>query len=516
MIITFKGKTTVSKEFDAPVLLSDALRQAGFEFDMPCGGRQRCGKCAVRAKGALSEISKTEKQYLNGYPEDTRLACFASALGNCTVFFNEASALISTDGISLDISPDGDASGIGFAVDIGTTTVAVYAYELKSGKELCRDAFLNPQKSFGADVISRIDSALKGNAEQLSHLLVESLSASFSRLCQKCSIPSDKVTSAVITGNTAMLYLLLKQDVTPLSHAPFETTEHLGKGFKASDIGIAGFENMQVSIPPAVSAFVGSDITCSMLSSFEKFTPTTSTALMIDIGTNGEMVLISGESIICCSTAAGPAFEGAGITNGCLANEGAINSVGVENGEIIFSVIGGGEPHGICGSGLIDAIAVFLKLGLIDETGCINEESPYSQYITEHDGSPALKIGNSDIIITGGDIRAVQLAKSAICAGIFTLIHAFGIEEKDIEQLILAGGFGSFINTESAAGIGLIPDSLKSKAVAAGNAAGMGASAILLSKEAKNRAEDLAARAKTADLSTDPYFMEKYIECMMF
>ncbi|MGN0492803.1 MAG: ASKHA domain-containing protein [Acutalibacteraceae bacterium] len=415
---------------------------------------------------------------------------------------------------SFDFNPIG--KNFGFAVDIGTTTVAVYGYDLKNGKLKAYDAFLNPQCSYGGDVISRIEAALRGNGKELSLVLLHELEKSFKKICRNNNIDCGLVDAIVITGNTTMMYLLLKEDVTPISKAPFEIDEYLGKYYSASECGIDGFDNATIFIPRTMSAFVGSDITCSVLSAYDLINQNNAT-LIIDIGTNGEMALFKGEKLVCCSTAAGPAFEGAGITMGSVASDGAINKVYIENGKINYTTINNQKPIGICGSGLIDAVSVFLQLGIVDEMGCIDEfNEDYSEYITEYEDNPAVKIGDSGILITQKDIRTVQLAKAAICAGIYSLINELNIEIGDIDKLLLAGGFGSFIDVNNAGEIGLIPKELAPKTVAIGNAAGMGAITVLLSKEQQKKSFLLAEKSDTVDLSSSAYFMDKYVECMMY
>ncbi len=512
MNITVIGEKTVSAEFSQPIGLAEALGSMGFPVTMPCGGGHRCGNCTVEVEGELSPPEEKELRLLAGRPARARLACFVTVLGDCTVYLPGAKAHIQTDGVTLGFAPDRGTTGVGFAVDIGTTTVAVYAYDLPTGRELARDAFLNPQRSFGGDVISRIDAALKGSAGQLAAGIAGALGESFRRLCAGCGVAPAEVTAATVTGNTAMLYLLLGQDVTPLSRAPFVIDEWLGRTFPAARFGWEEFPAMAVYLPPTVSAFVGSDITCSMLSAQTAVTGE-GTTLLIDIGTNGEMALFAGDRVVCCSTAAGPAFEGAGIRFGCMAGEGAVNTVAVQDGRVMYTVMGDTAPVGICGSGLIDAVAAFLELGLIDETGCIADEGTY---VTEYEEEPALAIGDSGILLTARDIRAVQLAKSAICAGMLTLLEECGLSADEVDTLLLAGGFGSYIDCRRAAKIGLIPTALQDKARTVGNAAGRGAAAILLSHRAEMRATELAAGAQVLDLSTHPVFMEKYIDGMLF
>ena len=320
----------------------------------------------------------------------------------------------------------------------------------------------------------------------------------------------------VITGNTTMLYLLLGRDVVPLSAAPFTITDFLGETVSPEQCGFSGFKNASVYLPRAMSAFVGSDITCCLLAARDLLDGG-GTALLADMGTNGEMAICRRNQLICCSTAAGPAFEGAGITMGCMAISGAINRVYMEDGIVKYTVIGEKKPCGICGSGLIDALAAFLSLGLIDRNGGINiSNENYPEYITDYAGKPALLVGDSGIVITQADIRAAQLAKAAICAGIYTLLEETGTLPNEIDRLVTAGGFGSYIDIQNACAIGLIPFELQERAISAGNAAAAGAVMLLLSGQCRSESVAVAKRARIIDLSASGFFMEKYIECMSF
>ena len=514
MKITLKsGGSLKVFEKNERCLLSDLIKESGFNAAMPCAGGQRCGKCRVSVLGGVSPMTEKEQKLLPRAPQNIRLACMTYAEESCEVEIVTSDLNGLSDGFTSKFPYAPMAGDYGFAVDIGTTTVAVYGYDLKENRCFGKDVFVNPQSAYGADVISRIEASLAGNGGELSSLIVQNIQTSFLKLCRENSVEESAVGSAVLTGNTAMLYLLLQKSVEPLSRAPFEIDDYLGHSCNASKIGFSAYSNMRLYFPRTMSAFVGSDITCAVLSANDLMTDKKA-ALLIDIGTNGEMALSSGEKLLCCSTAAGPAFEGAGITMGSMATTGAINKVWYAEGQIHYTTIENGEPTGICGSGLIDAVAAFIEAGLIDETGCIDETAP--DYITESGGESAIKIGDSDVIITGRDIRAVQLAKSAVCAGVYSLLHGAGLTPEMVDVLIIAGGFGSFINVKNAAKIGLIPPPLAEKAVAVGNASGMGASAILLSESARGLSETLAKKSETVDLGTSAYFMEKYVECMMF
>lgn len=503
-----QGSNQRTVTFDHPLKLSELLLMQDIPFSMPCGQNGTCGKCAVQVTGTLSEPDERERRKIAEMPENTRLACQCTALGDCTITLPEKDYRIVADSIlpQTELSPMD--TGYGFAVDIGTTTVAIYLYDLNDGKCLERRTFMNPQSSFGADVISRIEKACAGKSAELAAAIRNAIEDTFIDICVRLSI---EVHTAVITGNTAMLYLLTEQDTSPLTAAPFEITEYLGKTITEL---FPRLPQIKVYLPRTAAAFVGSDITCSMLAC--GIQDTDQTVLMADIGTNGEMALIHDGKLSVCATAAGPAFEGAGITFGMAAGAGAIDSVSRIENKIVSTVIGNTKATGICGTGLIDAASMLLKTGLIDETGCIDEENEaFAGYLTEYDDLPAVALTDT-VLMTQKDVRQLQLAKAAICAGIDTLLETAGITPEEVDIFYIAGGFGRYINTASAAEIGLFPKELAARSKAVGNAAGAGASMLLLNQNLLAESDKLATKAEVVDLSTSPVFMEQYIERMHF
>lgn len=500
---------------EGELLLSDAIRMAGFSHDMPCGGKGNCGKCRVNAWGSISEITAREHALMGGtQTKGERLSCLTYALGDCTVVLPNADIDAVTLG-ELPLPSDSPmGTGLGVAVDIGTTTVAVYLYDFANKQLIGQDTFKNPQQVYGADVISRIQAQMDGHGAQLQRLVVQEIEQMVLALCAKIGRTAAQVDSVVITGNTAMLYLITGTDARPLSCAPFEITEHFGRYVDAT---LMGFSSIKCSayLPHVISAFLGGDVTCAMLSC--KITGAQSPVVLIDIGTNGEMVLVQNGTCRACSTAAGPAFEGAGITHGMPARSGAIDKVWVSGERIEYTTLHKQKAIGLCGSGVIDAVAAFLTAGLIDHTGAIcTDNEDYADYLDEMNGMPALRVGDSGIWLTQADVRAIQLAKSAICAGLESLLHAGGVALSQVERLIIAGGFGAFINVQSAAAIGLIPQSLAEKSVAVGNAAGMGALSLLLDATLAKDCAAIVSNTQQVELSTSAYFIDRYIQNMMF
>ena len=505
------GEQSTVLEFQEPVLLADALKQARTELPMPCAGRGTCGKCRVKAQGALSRPDERERRLLGGALEQgERLACMARAIGDAEVTVPKAETVVLSYGELPEFQLKPDSQGLGAAVDVGTTTVAAYLYDLSSGQLLGKDAFPNPQAAYGADVIARIQKTMEGQGAAIRQSLQEKLRESLFRLHRE----PERIGSLVITGNTAMLYLLLGEDPEPLSHAPFQIREFFGRQVEATALGIPELAKARLYVPPLVSGFVGGDLVSAVLSS--GMTEQAEPAMLVDVGTNGEMALWDGNRLLCCSTAAGPAFEGAGITMGMPAAPGAVSQVRLDGNAMVCGVIGGGKALGVCGSGAIDGMAALLELGLIDEGGCINEDSPLARLLTQWNGAPALCLGESGVLLTQRDIRELQLAKASICAGIKTLLHEAGMAPEDLSAFLLAGGFGSYIDCASAGRIGMIPAGLAKQGRPIGNAAGMGAVMELLHVPYRDRSREIAAGAVTLELSSSAYYMEQYVDAMGF
>lgn len=473
------------------------------ETELPCAGGGRCGKCRVTAYGELSAPSEAEINRLCAKEIElgTRLACQTRIMGECKIFTsskNDGSRVL-TDTRTMDQNIDPTFEKYGVAIDIGTTTMASVLYG-KDGKSLATRGMLNPQGRFGADVISRIEASMNGSDALLAAAVIGAIDSLIKGLCEDALIDPCEIDRAVITGNTAMLYLLTKRSPVPLSRAPFIADHLFGETLKSSDIGITSLsENSLIYLPPCIGAFVGADTVCAILSS--GMLDTEQKSLLVDIGTNGEIALFDRGNLSVCSTAAGPAFEGVGISCGMRGAPGAVDGVSIVNGELMASVIGNIAPKGICGSGLVDAIACMLDLEIIDETGYLEDDF--------------VEIAKG-VQITAEDIRMVQLAKSAIYSGICTLLHTSGTDAASLYKTYIAGGFGNYLNMRSAARIGLLPRELTKSIEIIGNAALSGASMLLLDKELYKKAEEIAKSAKCVELASNPVFAEFYMNSMMF
>lgn len=501
----------------------EALQEHGItSVSTPCGGRGRCGKCSVHVEGQERDV----------------LACMTEAVNGMVVTIpeEEGNQLIAEGSSCVHYLADG-TFGLVAACDLGTTTVVCHLIDGKNGQILATKSEANVQKIYGADVISRIQAAEAGKLSDLYRQITEQISRMLRELsiqvngrenmlisCNDedgiseadCSCRnSEEVERLAVAGNTVMCHLLAGISPEAIGRPPFLPVEYFGKILQGNDIGIQGCR--EVYIAPAVSGYVGGDITADLLA----VTPghEEEEMLLLDIGTNGEMVLGKKGDYTCLAAAAGPAFEGAQILMGMPAKEGAITHVFMDQRRIRVQVIGEGKATGICGSGLLDALSVFLKLGLIEKAGRIKDTGEVSvacrKYLGEYEKQACIFL-TKEVCVTQEDIRNLQLAKAAIAAGIEILFRERGMKYQDVNRLVLAGGFGSFLTPESAAAIGLIPKALLPVTVSVGNAAGAGAVSAAVSREARQELERIREEMHYVELSSHPDFQELYIRHIDF
>jgi len=458
--------------------LKDLLFPYGVEF--PCGGKGRCRGCRVRVLDGAIEPKPEEAAILTPAEirEGWRLACRATADQDCVLEIAQFEAAILADHSRFRFKA---RSGQGVAIDLGTTTIVAQLLDLPSAKVLAVRAGLNPQAAFGADIMSRVQFALQGG--DLTTPIRRRLAQMIDEL-EPAGAPD-----VVVVGNTVMHHLCCGLDVTPLSHYPFETP-YLDAARVDLGNGVAAL------FLPNLGSFVGSDILAGILATglHESDEP----CALIDLGTNGEIVVGNRRRMVCASTAAGPAFEGGRISMGMRAQTGAIAEVSTNGHAFRCSVIGGGAARGICGSGLVDAVAAALDLGLIHPSGRLV------------DGVISLVDG---VCINQADVRELQLAKGAIAAGIGILVRRWGIRIEEISRVYLAGAFGNYINRTSARRIGLLPFP-EEKVEAAGNTALRGAK-IALFEESRDFSE-LRARIEHIPLGSDPEFQENFVASLAF
>ncbi len=472
--------------------LIDVLHEFGIEF--PCGGKGTCGKCKVRLLDGEIEISDVHKQKIKqlGLAYDWRLSCFSFVTNDITLEIEQFNHLILADESDFDFKPQ---EGFGIAVDLGTTTIVAQLIDLSSAKVLAVETMLNPQVKFGADLISRIQASLDGHSNEMTGIIRSSIGVMINLMLKKHEVPLHKV---VLVGNTVMQLIFSNCDVSPLSYYPFHTNNLGLKSFTAEELGW-NFQVMEnVQFYPSIGSFVGSDILAGIaatgLHCQDNYTA------LIDLGTNGEIVIGNKNHIVCASTAAGPAFEGGCISMGMRAVTGAISSLNLIDGKIEASVIGNTTAKGICGSALIDAVAILRKLDLIGMFGEINSGEQQIQI--------AWKVNLSQ-----KDINEFQLAKAAIAAGLTILAKNLAIELSDIEKIYIAGGFGNYINIENVVETGMI-ELPAEKIHKMGNTALIGAKIFLFS-DIKLTGEILEI-TRHINLEGDPNFQDIYVDKMLF
>lgn len=485
-------KITILESGEKKQILSDGgktllelLQGAGSQIHAPCGGSGTCHQCTVTVTGVCRAHDGSERMYTS----EKALACRLFPAGDVEVSVTRAGGeRILSD--AIDIPAGG--KGLGLAVDIGTTTVAMYLYDLETGKCLDKMGEMNAQRAFGSDVISRIRRASEPDGlDLLSGAIRRQIEHAARRLCPE----TEKINYISIAGNTVMEHIFAGLSPESIGVAPFEPLSLFGTELDASEL-LSGFApDCRLYICPAVAGYVGGDITAGLLSSgaFES----ESTVLFVDIGTNGEMGLGGKNGFICCATAAGPAFEGAEMECGSPAQDGAINKV---EKDLSFTVLGDTEPKSICGSGIIDAVAALLYNEIVDETGRMDGEK-YSFA--------------ENVWLTGKDIRQLQLAKAAVRAGVETLLKKTGEKYSDISRVLIAGGFGAYMRTESACAIGLLPPELLGRISHVGNSAGKGAS-LALTQQGRAQLAAVSGLCRYEELSASPLFNDCYIESMMF
>ena len=470
---------TVSAENGANLMT--VLREAGASPEAPCGGKGTCGKCKVLWNGG--EV----------------LACQTAVDRDGTVVLPQKErAVILTGGLEVQILPDGENEYV-IAFDIGTTTVVAYLMDGRTGKQLAGASCLNPQGEYGADVISRIQHVMTTGTTKLQEKIKAALADLTLETAKKAGILPEKIGLAAIVGNTAMHHLLLGIDPTPLTRPPYmpKVTEALE--LPAKDL-LPIDPKGTVRVLPNIAGFVGADTAACMAAT--RFDRREELTLMIDIGTNGEMVLGNASRRLACSTAAGPAFEGAKISRGMRGAAGAVDRVWLEHGELRHHVIGEGKAVGLCGSGLLDLVACLLEEEIIAPSGRM-EQSVFT-------------LPGTDVTLTQQDVREVQLAKAAIRAGIELMCQYLGCKPADIQTVLLAGAFGNYMDPVSACRIGMIPPELEHKIRPIGNAAGEGAKLSALRGEEFTYAQALAEHTEFLELASLEDFQDRFVDCLLF
>lgn len=486
-IITIHGIHGTKKcRFEGAANLLQLLRDSGIYVAAPCGGKGICGKCKVFLKTAENVESV--------------LACSTVVTGDCEAFISEEDADLSWNESCCALPSELGRNGFGAAVDLGTTTIALSIFNLADGTRLGSASAWNIQKSYGADVISRIGYCIENeNGLQVLGTAVRSQVMNMLRdLCRTNSIPICEVNEIFLAGNTVMQHIFAGIPPDDIASAPFTPKTC----FEDRVPYILG--GIPVTLSPCVAGYVGGDITAGILST--GLHRKKGKSLFIDVGTNGEMAVGDAEGLTACAVASGPAFEGAGITCGMPASYGAVNRVGIDGDVLTYEVLGGGEAKGICGSGLLDLIACLLDIGYIDETGFLLEDEYGEQVFHLTD----------TVYVSQKDIRQLQLAKAAVAAGIKLLMKSERLGFDEIDALYLAGGFGNRLRPESAVRIGLLPSEMLGRIRALGNTSLGGAEMALLDPTLRDALMSIKNNCRYIELSSEADFNDCFVDEMNF
>ena len=524
-----------------------AARKANAPLEAPCDGAGICGKCLVQLSAdGLAGLEPGVDLHGGDGGEHLVLACDARVRSRVTatilprgdellaivdqgmtvswplkphITVNEAldGSLVWAGGrLIADLVGCKPVANLGIAVDIGTTTLVVVLVDLASGRELAVASALNPQTAFGHDVLSRIRFAAEADGlATMQRALMKTLNELIAEVCQRAGTQSSHIHEAVLGGNTCMLHIAAAVDPAPLGRSPYTPSLAGGRHLQASELGLAIAPHGLAYLPPVVSGFVGADITAGILAT--NLQRARETTLLLDVGTNGEMVLAHAGELWATSAAAGPAFEGVNITYGMRAAKGAIDSIIVADvGDGAVHTIGDAPAVGICGSGLIDLVSRLLQRGAIGKNGRFEPAvSPGVGRWDDDQGRKVLRLAG-DVVLTQKDVRQVQLAKAAIRAGLEALLNSAGVGVSDVKRVLVAGSFGYHLRPESLAGAGLLPPQLAARVEAVGNTCKSGAVTLLTSDSARRELLAVAKRTRSVELSNDDGFSRRFVSHMAF
>ena len=462
------------------------------DFIAPCGGHGSCGKCRVEIKehghvtSCLYSITKDIEVVL---PRVLEMKVLSTQ-------YEHSKQLWLNPGPSANLSP----LPYGLAVDIGTTTIVFYIVNLVFGTVTDTISMPNPQGKYGSDVISRIFASTqqKDGHKKLQKELIDVINKVVEDYCTENDLSIDFFVKVSLTGNTTMLHNIMGEEVLSLAQAPFTPVFLDSKKIQAKEVGINIHNSGELVMAPGVNAYIGSDIIAGLASL--DTSKLKNKYLFIDIGTNSEMVLVADDKVFCCAAAAGPAFEGTNISCGMSSSDGAISKYNEDGYEVIGKI----KPVGVCGSGLIDIVSLMLKKNLIQSDGNIDRNF----VIYESD--------KEKVELTQQDIREVQLAKSAIHSGIKRLLAIAGVNVEELDHVLLAGGFGNYININNAIKIGLLPDVAPGKFIQIGNSSGTGAVLALKSENFTDEMNYLQEKMEYIELSTDEDFTLEFAMNMFF
>lgn len=505
-----------------------ALARGGIAVETPCGGRGTCGKCRVRfLEGApgpsAADLALLGARELEG---GARLACQARACGRMRLERPAQAGPLDalSDGASPQVELAPAFSGLGLAVDIGTTTVVASLVDAGSGETLASASGANAQGRFGADVLTRISYEAEHpgtGAAELQGAIVGQLNDLAGRACAAAGVSPSQVMEVDVAANATMAHMLLGADARGIGSAPHRPAFTGARDVPAASVGLGLAGGARLYCLPAASAFIGSDVVagvfaCGLGRGGE-------TALLVDIGTNGEMVLAAGGRLLGCSCAAGPALEGMGVACGTRAAPGAVEEVAISGGDVSLATVGGLPAAGLCGSGVLAAVREMLRAGIVRPNGALaRPESlpagdPRRRLLAQGEGGRRCLLDRDGrVFMTQRDVRQVQLAKGAVLSGALALLEQAGVAPRDLGRTVVAGQFGAHLSRESLEGCGILPAGCAGRAEYAGNSSLGGARAALLSEPAKREMESLAGRVSYVDLALLEGYDRLLASCMAF
>ena len=505
-----------TEEAEKGTLLSEIIRRAGIPFAFPCGGNGSCGKCRVRIRenGRTTEESACRYRVTDSVaveiPEGEQAQLLTSGTGRKRKW----------EPVCVPAEEKGGRWALA-AFDIGTTSVAGYLLDGGDGHTLAVSSRFNPQRVYGADVISRAIHEAETRDGELGRIIRSTADEMLGELAKKAGMEKSRICQIMLVGNTCMHHLFLGIPTDTLLKVPYRAAVTDAYEGMAEEYGLHIAPDAKLRFLPNLAGFVGADtVGCLLAADFlheEKKT------LMIDIGTNGELVMGTKNRAYTCSTAAGPALEGAKISCGMCGITGAIQHLTVRGNEMEISVIGGGTAAGICGSGLIDAVAVLVREGMVDSRGRIRKTEKFrtdfaknnAWRISREDGRTRIRL-TDQVFISQQDIREVQLAKSAIASGIQILCRKLGWMISDLDQILVAGAFGNYMDAGSACETGLLPERCLDRIRGIGNAAGEGAKLALSGETCWNQAKEIPKHVEFVELASEPDFPSRFIQNLNF
>ncbi len=504
---------------------------AGVLLDAPCGGLGRCGRCTVHINGEVSPPTADEISLVDiaDLATGIRLGCRARLLSDATVTATARGAVvIAEEGFAPDLDVESPSDRgvdpsetspylLGAVVDIGTTTIVAALVDLENGDELARAGALNVQYPWGADIMTRITMAAHEGVDILHRPLVMQIERMILALLEPLEAAPEDVREIAAAGNTAMTNSFLGEDLTPLAGAPYEGAVLEGTYVSAARLGFEHLPAATCYVLPGISAFVGADIVAGLLAT--QPSAEEGPVVFMDLGTNGEIVLVTADGMTAASAAAGPALEGAGIESGMRAEPGAVERVWLDEGDLVIATIGGFPPVGVCGSGALDLLAAMLDAHVLDASGRMLDEAPgaIGWRVFEHGDVRAFVIdADAGILLTQKDVRQLQLAKGAVRTALDLLLAEAGVAPCDVAHVLVAGGFGLHIDGASLARIGMIPPEWAEKLTFVGNTSKEGARAALVSSSTRRTAEEIATSVRTLSLAEHPDFQTRYIASLDF